>query len=118
MSDELENNDTTKQVTVYGAIGIAIFFIFAGVVYAFPNTFPEGTLYLVAGVLIALVSILNTFKGIGCDVFNVTLVATGFILIGVIKIFSLEIKFWPAVLIVVGIAGLLVNINRLRGGRK
>lgn len=120
MSDEPENNDkdSKQEITVYGAIGIAIFFIFAGVVYAFPSTFPEGTLYLVAGVLIALVSIINTFKGIKYDVFNVALLATGFILIGVSKVFALGIDFWPAVFIVVGVAGFLVNVNRLRNGRK
>lgn len=118
MSDKQEKNGMTQEVTVFGSIGIAIFFIFAGVAYAFPDIFPEGTLYLVGGVLLALVSILNAFKGIKCDVFNVALVATGSILIGVSKIFDLDIKFWPAVFITVGVAGFLVNINRLRNGRK
>lgn len=118
MGGKLEGNGTTQETTIFGAIGIAIFFIFAGVAYAFPNIFPEGTLYVVAGVLITLVSILNAFEGIKCDIFNTALIATGSILIGISKIFALDIKFWPAVFIVVGVAGFLVNISRLRGRKK
>ena len=120
MSDKLENNDNDpkQETTVYEAIGIAIFFIFAGVAYAFPDMFPEGTLYVVFGVLVALVNILKAFTGIKCYVFNVALVATGSILIGVSKVFVLGITIWPIIFIAVGVAGFLVNINRLRVRRK
>ena len=120
MSDELENNgnDKKQKATIYEAIGIAVFFIFAGVAYAFPDIFPEGTLYVVGGVLLTLANVFKAFAGIKCDVFNVALVATGSILIGVSKIFALGITIWPIIFIAVGVAGFLVNLNRLRSGRK
>lgn len=120
MSNEPEKNvnDSKQEITVYGAVAIAIFLIVAGVAYAFPGIFPRGTLYVVFGVLVALVGIIHTFRGIKYDVFSIALVATGFILIGVDKIFTLGIKFWPSVLIIVGVAGFLVNINKLRSRKK
>jgi len=117
MNSELVSNDTTQQTTIYGAIGIAIFLICAGVVYSIPNTFPEGTLYILVGVLIILVSVFNAFKGIGCN-WSYIAVAIVSILFGANKVLDLGMGFLPSALIVVGIVSLFLNSNRLRVGRK
>lgn len=106
-----DNNE--QGLTVYGSIGLAIFFIFIGLVYLIPNTFPEGTLYVVAGVLIILVNVLNAFKGIAYDWFNLLFAAVA-IVIGLNKILALEIKFLPVILIVIGVVSLFANIKKLR----
>lgn len=48
MSTKVEDNED-REFTTYGSIGVAIFFIFVGLVYLIPNTFPEGSLYIIAG---------------------------------------------------------------------
>ena len=77
-----------------------------------PNTFPEGTLYVVAGVLIVLVSILNSFKGIAYDRFNVMFAIVS-IVIGANKILDFEIKFLPILFIAIGVVALFTNIRKL-----
>lgn len=109
----MSSTSDSSEMTAYGSIGLAIFFICVGVVYLIPNTFPEGTLYVVAGVLIILVSISNAFKGITYDMFNI-LFATISIVIGVNKILALDIKFLPPILIVLGVIALFVNIKKLK----
>lgn len=108
----MSNNDA-KEFTVYGSIGVAIFFIFVGLVYLIPNTFPEGTLYIVAGVLIVLVSILNSFKGIAYDWFNL-LFAIVSIVIGANKMLDFEVKFLPVILIAIGVTALFTNLKKLK----
>ena len=117
MSGKLEGNDTTQETTIFGAIGIAIFLICAGVVYSIPNTFPEGTLYILAGVIIILVSIFNAFKGIGCN-WSYIAIAIVSILFGANKVLDLGMGFLPGALIAVGIVSLFLNLNRLRAGKK
>ena len=113
MSTTKNSDDEEQGITTIGSIGIAIFSIFVGLVYLIPNTFPEGTLYIVAGVLIVLVTIFNTFKGIAYDWFNL-LFAIVFLMIGANKILTLEIKFLPLMLLVIGVVALFTNIKKLR----
>jgi hypothetical protein len=112
MSTKVEDNED-REFTTYGSIGVAIFFIFVGLVYLIPNTFPEGTLYIIAGGLILIVSILNSFKGMAYDWFNM-LFAIVCIVIGSNKMLNLEIKFLPVMFIVIGVVALFANIKKLR----
>ena len=127
-----------------------------GLVYLIPNTFPEGSLYIIAGGLIlivtplstlynslilkglkfnsflaknckpsiyralekrvesqVIVSILNSFKGMAYDWFNM-LFAIVCIVIGSNKMLDLEIKFLPVMFIVIGVVALFANIKKLR----
>lgn len=111
MSSKSDNQK--EDMTVYGSIGFAIFFICVGIVYLIPDTFPEGTLYIVAGLLIIMVNILNSFRGITYSGSSL-LFAAAAILMGSNKILELELGFWPVLLIVVGLVSLLANINKLR----
>ena len=113
MNNLVENENKEEGFTIYGSIGIAVFSIFVGLVYLIPNSFPEGTLYVVAGILIVLVTIFNTFKGIAYDWFNL-LFAIVFLMIGANKILTLEIKFLPIMFLVIGIVALFTNIKKLR----
>lgn len=113
MNNQVENDNKVEGFTIYGSIGVAIFFIFVGLVYLIPDVFPQGTLYIVAGVLIAVVSILNGFKGIAYDWFNI-LFAIVSIVIGANKMLDFEVKFFPVILIVIGAAALFTNLKKLR----
>ena len=112
MGNTVKSENKEEGFTTYGSIGIAIFFIFVGLVYLIPNTFPEGTLYIVAGVLIIIVSILNSFKGIAGDWFNI-LFAIVSIVIGANKMLDFEVKFFPVILIAIGVAALFTNLKKL-----
>lgn len=113
MNKQVEHDDKEQVLTVYGSIGVAIFFIFVGLVYLIPDVFPEGTLYIVAGVLIVVVSILNSVKGIAYDLFNI-LFAIVSIVIGANKMLDFEVKFFPVILIVIGAAALFTNLKKLK----
>ena len=113
MSDAAESEDKDQGFTIYGSIGVAVFLIIAGLVYLIPNTFPEGFLYVVAGVLIVIVTIANAFKGIAYDGLSI-LFAVVSIVIGVNKIVDVEIRYLPIILIVIGFVALLNNIKKLR----
>ena len=113
MNNQVESDNKVEGFTIYGSIGVAIFFIFVGLVYLIPDVFPQGTLYIVAGVLIAVVSILNGFKGIAYDWFNI-LFAIVSIVIGANKMLDFEVKFFPVILIVIGAAALYTNLKKLR----
>ena len=113
MNKQVENEDKEEGFTVYGLIGLAVFFISVGLIYLIPNTFPEGTLYIVAGVLILLVTIINTLKGVDYDWFNI-LFAIVSIVIGANKMLDFEVKFLPVVLIAIGVIGLFTNVKKLR----
>ena len=110
MKDDLET-----QPTVFGGIALAIFLIACGVNYSIPQSFPEGTLYALAGVLILLVSMIKAFKGIalyGLDViFGVIL-----LMIGVNKLFEYDMGFIPIFFIVIGAVFLFKNTKRLMNG--
>ncbi|WP_201551716.1 hypothetical protein [Psychrobacter sp. DD43] len=112
MSKNIENKKE-QEFTTMGSIGVAIFFIFVGLVYLIPDVFPQGTLYLVAGILIVLVTVINTFKGIAYDWF-IILFAIVCIVIGANKILDFEVKFFPVILIVIGVAALFTNLKKLR----
>ncbi len=113
MDKQVENDDKEEGFTTYGSIGVAIFFIFVGLVYLIPDVFPQGTLYIVAGVLIVVVSILNSVKGIAYDWFNI-LFAIVSIVIGANKMLDFEVKFFPVILIVIGAVALFTNLKKLR----
>ena len=113
MSDAAESEDKDQGFTIYGSIGVAVFLIIVGLVYLIPNTFPEGFLYVVAGVLIVIVTIVNAFKGVAYDGLNI-LCAVVSIVIGINKIVDVEIRYLPIILIVIGFVALLNNIKKLR----
>lgn len=113
MDKQVENEDKEQEFTPIGSIGIAIFFIFVGLVYLIPDVFPQGTLYIVAGILIVLVTVINTFKGIAYDWF-IILFAVVCIVIGANKILDFEVKFFPVILIVLGVGALFTNLKKLR----
>lgn len=113
MNNQVKNDDKVEGFTIYRSIGVAIFFIFVGLVYLIPDVFPQGTLYIVAGVLIVVVSILNSFKAIAYDWFNI-LFAIVSIVIGANKMLDFEVKFFPVILIVIGAAALFTNLKKLR----
>ena len=113
MNNQVKNDDKVEGFTIYGSIGVTIFFIFVGLVYLIPDVFPQGTLYIVAGVLIVVVSILNSFKAIAYDWFNI-LFAIVSIVIGANKMLDFEVKFFPVILIVIGAAALFTNLKKLR----
>lgn len=113
MGKKVGNEGKEQEFTPIGSIGIAIFFIFVGLVYLIPDVFPQGTLYIVAGILIILVTVINTFKGIAYDWF-IILFAVVCIVIGANKILDFEVKFFPIILIVLGVGALLTNLKKLR----
>lgn len=106
----MSNNDES-EFTVYGSIGVAIFAISVGIVYLLPSIFPEGTLYVVAGILIALVNILNALKGITYSGTSIAIAVIS-ILIGADKILDLELKFLPIILILLGVLALFRHIKK------
>ena len=109
----MNNGNEEQGFTRYGKIGLAIYLISFGLVYLVPNNIPDGTLYLVAGVLVFAVIVLNTFKGISADWFDITF-ATVAIVVGTNKMIDLELNFLPAMFIVVGLGALFTNIKKLK----
>lgn len=111
---------STEELTPYGAIGLSVFIIIAGLSYLLPSIFPEmtpyfpdGTNYIAAGVLIILVNMANGFKGLEYDWFLMLLGITSLVM-GINKAFSLEVKFLPVLLIVLGLFALFKHLKRLR----
>lgn len=113
MNKQVKDDNKEQEFTPVGSIGIAIFFIFVGLTYLIPDVFPQGTLYIVAGILIVLVTVINTFKGIAYDWF-IILFAIVCIVIGANKILDFEVKFFPVILIVIGAVALFTNLKKLR----
>ncbi len=116
MSNNSESSETEYKSTVYGSIGSAIFIMCFGLSYFFPSFFPTGSLFVLAGVLILLVNIVKSLKSIGYSVLEL-LFGASFIVIGVNKLFELDLGFFPAFIIV--LAGILLfqSIKRLRNGQ-
>ena len=102
-----------EELSAVGSVGVSLFIIAAGVVYLLPNIFPEGTLYLVAGILIFLVGLINIFKGIGFSVLGM-LLAVVLSVTGLNKILHLEIGFFPILMIFLGLSTLIVAIKRFK----
>ena len=113
MSNVVESGNKDQGFTTYGSIGVAVFLITVGLVFLIPNTFPEGFLYVVAGVLIVIVTILNAFKGVAYEGLSI-LCAVISIVIGINKMVDVEIRYLPIILIVIGFVALLNNIKKLR----
>ena len=111
----MNNGNKEQGFTRYGNIGLAIYFISVGLIYLIPNSLPDGTLYVLAGVLIFVVTILNLFKGIAHDWFNL-IFATFAVVIGANKMLepNLELKFLPAILVVMGVIIIFNSIKRVR----
>ena len=109
MSSEVDNN----EVTAVGGVGISLFIIAVGIVYLFPSVFPEGTLYLFAGGLLLLVCIINGFKGIGFKFFD-SLLATILTLIGINKVFNLDIGILPSLILLLGVVSLLASFGQFK----
>lgn len=86
------------------SIGLSVFIILLGVVEILPDRYlPEGTLFLCAGVILLLVSLMIEFKRLDHVGFHVIF---GLVLLfnGVNKILDMDIKVMPAFLIVIGFA--------------
>ena len=111
----MNNGNKEQGFTRYGNIGLAIYLISVGLIYLIPNSLPDGTLYVWAGFLIFTVTILNLFKGIAHDWFNL-IFATFAVVIGANKMLepNLELKFLPAILVVMGVVIIFNNIKRVR----
>lgn len=107
------NNEV--EFTKYGKIGLAIYLISVGLIYLIPNSFPDGTLYVWAGVLIFVVTVLNLFKGIAHNWFNL-IFATFAVVIGANKMLepNLELSFLPAILVVMGLIMIFNTVKRVK----
>lgn len=116
MNDKLENSNPSDKPTAYGAIGLAIFLIFFGISYLIPNIFPEGFLFIIAGILILLVNIVKSFKNVGYDGLEI-LFGIAFLVSGLNKVLKLEISFIPVIIIVLAVFYLFKSINKLKNGQ-
>lgn len=116
MSSNLESNEIVNKSTVYGSIGLAVFIICFGLSYFIPSFFPTGSLFILAGVLILLVNVVKSLKSIGYSVLEI-LFGAAFIVVGVNRLFELDLGFFPAFIIV--LAGILLfqSLKRLRNGQ-
>lgn len=115
MSNRLENSSVVKKPTTYGAIGLSIFLICFGFSYLMPNVFPEGSLFIIAGILILLTNVVKSVQNIGYDGLEV-LFGMAFLVLGLNKVFILKISFIPVVIIVLAVFYLFKSINKLRNG--
>lgn len=111
MSSQVIRNNEEQGATRYGKIGLAIYLISLGLIYLIPNSLPDGTMYVWAGVLIFVVTILNLFKGIAHEWFDL-LLATVAVVTGLNIILDLELNFLYIMLVLVGVCSLLKNIKR------
>lgn len=116
MNKNMNSNDLGDKPTVYGAIGLAIFLIFFGVSYLIPNIFPEGFLFIVAGILILLVNIVKTLKNIGYDGLEI-LFGIAFLVSGLNKVLKLDIGFIPVIIIILAAFYLFKSIKKLKSGQ-
>jgi len=116
MNKNMNSNDLGDKPTVYGAIGLAIFLIFFGVSYLIPDIFPEGFLFIVAGILILLVNIVKTLKNIGYDGLEI-LFGIAFLVSGLNKVLKLDIGFIPVVIIILAVFYLFKSIKKLKSGQ-
>lgn len=114
MNNQVKSGSEDQGFTTYGKIGLAIYFISVGLVYLIPNNLPDGSLYVWAGVLIFVVTVLNLFKGIAHDWLNL-IFATFAVVIGANKMLepNLELDFLPAILVVIG-AFIIFNVIKKR----
>lgn len=120
MSTEQINTASTQELTPYGAVGLSLFVIIAGLSYLVPSIFPEmapyfpdGTNYITAGALIILTNIINGFKGIKYDWFLILLGATSLV-VGINKAFAFEVRFLPVLLVIIGFFALFKSLKRLK----
>jgi|SRR5690606_4797385 len=116
MNKNMNSNDLGDKPTVYGAIGLAIFLIFFGVSYLIPDIFPEGFLFIVAGIIILLVNIVKTLKNIGYDGLEI-LFGIAFLVSGLNKVLKLDIGFIPVVIIILAVFYLFKSIKKLKSGQ-
>lgn len=117
----IEQTGSQEQLTTYGQIAISVFIIIAGLSYLIPSIlpktasyFPDGTNFITAGVLIILVNILNTFKGIKYDLFLMILGSVSLV-VGINKVLALEMSFLPLLFVILGFSSLISNIKRSNG---
>jgi len=113
MDSQVKHSNQEQGATGYGKIGLAIYLISVGLIYLIPNSLPDGTLYVWAGFLIFVVTILNLFKGIAHDWFDL-IFATVAVVIGANMILDLELNWLYALLVVVGVTALVRNVKKLR----
>ena len=116
MSDDSQDVDNIDRTTVFGSMGIAVFLIGAAASYWAPGFFPSGSLFALAGVLILLVSVTKIIAGIGCSVLSI-LFGVSFTIIGINRVFELDLGIVPGIVIVLASVLLLHSINRLRKGQ-
>lgn len=116
MSTDLENNDASTRSTVYGSIGLAVFMICFILSHMFPSVFIEGSMFVIAGVLILIVNIAKGIKGIGHGVLEV-LFGIAALVVGVNKIFSWDIGFVSVIALILAISYLLRSVKMLWNGQ-
>lgn len=112
----MENRSSKDKSTVYGAIGLAVFLIFFGVSYLIPNVLPEGSMFIVAGILILLVNLIKSLKNLDWDGLEI-LFGIAFLISGLNKVLKLEISFIPVFIIILAIFYLFKNIKKLKNGQ-
>lgn len=113
MIDKLEESNKTQDLNTYESIAILVFLVCLGGVYLIPNAFPQGTLFVVAGVLFIIFNIITYFKINKYNVFNIS-IGVALLAYGLNKIFLLEIRFIPLVIIVFAMLHLLMHFKALR----
>lgn len=113
MSDILKGNNPSEKPISYGAIGLSVFLIFFGASYLIPNAFPEGSLFIVAGILFLLINLVKTVKNIGYDGFEI-LIGVALLVSGLNKVLMWDISFIPVIIMGLAVFYLIKSINNLR----
>lgn len=104
-------NDSNSGMTIYGRFGWVFFLIIAGVALSLPSIFPEGFVLLTGGLIILSVNFIKKLKSIHIDVIDV-LVGAALAINGANKVLHLDIGFLPALMVILGIAGLINLIKK------
>ena len=103
MKTEHQKRNTVKA-DVLIAIGLSVFIMLVGIVELIPEKYlPAGTLFIISGLILLLVSCIIEIKKLDHVGFQIIL---AFILLlnGLNYMFSLNIKVMPAFLVVIGFA--------------
>lgn len=111
----MENKDIqlSDKEHAYWKIGGAVFLIFFGVSYFFPEYFPAGSLAIFAGVLILLISFIKFINKIGFTLIEL-LIGLGILVEGVNTVFAMKIPFSPIFIIVFALFMLVEGLKKLK----
>lgn len=93
----------------YNSIGFSIFIIILGLTYLLPAYFPEGTMYIVAGVIIFILSLISFNKSEQKPWFELV-IAIALALNGINKVAGLDLGFFPIAAVVLGVIALITAL--------